>query len=886
MKDSGLESSIFKFIIRHSKADQIYLTAMTALMFPILYYTLELPKIIINEAIGGTDFPVELLGVEFSQVGFLLALCFGFLFLVAVSGGLKFYVNVYRGRLGERMLRRLRFELYSRVLRFPLPHFKKVSSGEIIPMITAEVEPLGGFIGDALALPMLQGGTLVTYMAFIFIQDLWLGLAAISLYPFQIYLIPKLQKKVNLLAKQRVRTVRSLSDRIGESVAGASEIHANDASRLMRADISNRLNTLFGIRYDLFRRKFFIKFLNNFIGQLTPFFFYSIGGYSVIQGELSFGALVAVIAAYKDLASPWKELLAFYQLKEDVRIKYEQVAEQFEPEGMLSLELRDTEPDPLPQLTGKLEASNVQLSEDGRIFQVAGASFEADVSDHIAIVGGGGSGKEDLTLLLARLLAPSGGSIGIGGERLSDLPESVTGRRIGYVGPNAFMFTASVFDNLTFGLKHRPLGEQDYDGEAAENRKRYLHEAEVSGNIDDDPDADWIDYAAAGADGQTELYQRAEEVLKQVDLESDIYGFGLGGTINPAVHPDLAQRFLEGRLALRDRLASPEMRQLVEPFDVDSYNTNATLAENLLFGTPTGTAFDIANLAENPYLLSILDGDGLTNDLVKIGYQIAATMVELFAGLPPGHEFFAQYSFIDSDDLPEVQALVSRVSLDRLDELKPEERTRLLALPFVLIERRHRLDLIDDNMKARILKARHDFAEKLPDDLRGEIEFFDAERYNAAATIQDNILFGKLVYGQAQGETKVRELITEVVDEQNLRDEIIFVGLNFDVGIAGSRLTAAQRQKVAIGRCLLKRPDLMIINEATASLDGSAQSRVMAGIMEARQGKGLIWALHRASLARGFDRVIVMATGQIVEQGTVAEIDKEGTAFQKLVAAE
>ena len=46
------------------------------------------------------------------------------------------------------MLRRLRYELYARVIRFPLPRFRKVSQGEIIPMITAEVEPLGGFIGD------------------------------------------------------------------------------------------------------------------------------------------------------------------------------------------------------------------------------------------------------------------------------------------------------------------------------------------------------------------------------------------------------------------------------------------------------------------------------------------------------------------------------------------------------------------------------------------------------------------------------------------------------------------------------------------------------------------------------------------------------------------
>ena len=73
---------------------------------------------------------------------------------------------------------------------------------------------------------------------------------------------------------------------------------------------------------------------------------------------------------------------------------------------------------------------------------------------------------------------------------------------------------------------------------------------------------------------------------------------------------------------------------------------------------------------------------------------------------------------------------------------------------------------------------------------------------------------------------------------------------------------------------------------AFARNDGTAQSRVMEGIMQARQGKGLIWALHRASLARGFDRVIVMATGNVVEQGTVADLDKDGTALRKLVEAE
>ena len=113
-------------------------------------------------------------------------------------------------------MRRLRHDLYQLVLRFPLPQFKTTSAGEIIPMIVAETEPIGGFIGESISLPVFQGGLLITYMVFIFNQDLWLGLAAIALYPPQIYLIPRLQRKINQLGKERVTTARQLSDRIGD----------------------------------------------------------------------------------------------------------------------------------------------------------------------------------------------------------------------------------------------------------------------------------------------------------------------------------------------------------------------------------------------------------------------------------------------------------------------------------------------------------------------------------------------------------------------------------------------------------------------------------------------------------------------------------------------
>lgn len=360
-----MDKNIYRFVYRYSRPAQLVLIALTLASFPFLYYSLELPKLIVNDAIGGESFPKDLAGFTLDQVPYLLTLSGIFLGLVVVNGGFKYFINVFKGQLGERMLRRLRYELFIRTLRFPLPRFKRMSAGEVIAMITGEVEPLGGFIGDAFAQPLFQGGTLMVYLGFIFVQDPILGAAAVSLYPLQGYLIPMLQRKVNALGKRRVRAVRKLSEKIGETVAGISEIHTQDATNYHLADFSHRLGDIYDIRFEIYRRKFFIKFLNNFINQLTPFFFYSIGGYLVITGNLSFGALVAVLAAYKDLAGPWKALLTYYQQKEDARIKYEQVVEQFDPADILPAAYL-SEDDPLIDgLPAEIELSNVGYVEDG-----------------------------------------------------------------------------------------------------------------------------------------------------------------------------------------------------------------------------------------------------------------------------------------------------------------------------------------------------------------------------------------------------------------------------------------------------------------------------------------------------------------------------------------
>ena len=83
------------------------------------------------------------------------------------------------------------------------------------------------------------------------------------------------------------------------------------------------------------------------------------------------------------------------------------------------------------------------------------------------------------------------------------------------------------------------------------------------------------------------------------------------------------------------------------------------------------------------------------------------------------------------------------------------------------------------------------FAETLPEEYRDYIEFYDPQRYNAAATVQDNMLFGRLIYGQAQAAQRIYRLLFEVVSELGLKAEVLAVGLDHGVGTGGRRLTAA-----------------------------------------------------------------------------------------------
>lgn len=881
----ALDPSIYGFILHYSRREQIYLVVVTLLSFPFLYISLQIPKYIVN-TITGTASSKELFGLDIAQESYLLLLCGVFLAFILANGWFKLHINVKKGQVGERMLRRLRYELYERVLRFPLNHFDRTASGATIAMMTGELEPVGGFVGDAFALPISQGGTLLTIFVFMFVQDPILGAAAVAFYPLQGYLIPKLQRIIRRLGRTRVQKVRYLSDRIGETIAARREIRANNGAPYQLADIANRLGEIYDIRFEIYNRKFFVKFLNNFIGNLTPFFFYAIGGYLVIKGELSIGALTAVIAAFKELSSPWKELLDFYQNQQDVAIKYEQVVEQFNIPDMLDKRLLLEEPEKIKTLTGEVAAANVELVDADGIHLLDSINFQFSIGTDVAILGHSNSGRILLPQLLARLAVPTSGRLAVGDTDLSTLPLAVSGRRIGYVGPTSYLLSASVRDNLLLGLRHRPGHTPDSDATAAARRERAIEEARQSGNSELNIAADWVDYQQAGVADAAALESRIVEVLRLVDLEEDVYLFGLRGRVDPELQPEVTQCIVEARHLLADRLSREDLGNLVERLASDSYNANSPVSTNLLFGTPIGSVFEGDGLARNAYVQSVIERVGLTGDLVEVGAQLARIMVELLAGLRPEHEFFEELGLISAGDLPVFDRILVRMEKTGVEGLVQEEKARLLSLAFRLVAARDPLSLVDDGLQQRILQARHAFAENLPGEMRGSVEFFDPDRYNAVAPVLQNVLFGAIPRGEAGNRERVHDAITEVLDELGLRRTIVGLGLDHPVGTGGSRLSEVQRQKMAIATAVLKRPDLIAFSDATTVLDSETEAVIFQRLKDEFVGRSLFCSLHRTRLASGFDRILIMEQGRLVDQGGFAELQRPGSALAPLMAAE
>jgi len=160
-------------------------------------------------------------------------------------------------------------------------------------------------------------------------------------------------------------------------------------------------------------------------------------------------------------------------------------------------------------------------------------------------------------------------------------------------------------------------------------------------------------------------------------------------------------------------------------------------------------------------------------------------------------------------------------------------------------------------------------------------------RRNAALVSQEVVLFDDTVaanvaYGAAaeSGEAQVAEALEAAQALDFVRE--LPQGLYTRIGQNGARLSAGQRQRLAIARAFLKDAPVLILDEATSALDSVSERKVQVGLERLRRGRTTLVIAHRLSTVEGADRIIVMAQGRVVESGTHASLLERNSLYTGL----
>jgi ABC-type multidrug transport system fused ATPase/permease subunit len=181
-----------------------------------------------------------------------------------------------------------------------------------------------------------------------------------------------------------------------------------------------------------------------------------------------------------------------------------------------------------------------------------------------------------------------------------------------------------------------------------------------------------------------------------------------------------------------------------------------------------------------------------------------------------------------------------------------------------------------------ILEGRALFRDKISEDDPTAVTFYQVSEFIYSQTILNNIFFGKIKSANPQAQEAINQSIIQLLIAEDLLETIIEIGMHFQVGTKGDRLSGGQQQKLAIARILLKHPRILIMDEATSALDNKSQTRIQ-NLLETRWKKKstVISVVHRLDTIKNYDQIAVMKAGKILEIGSYNElIARKGTLYE------
>jgi ABC-type multidrug transport system fused ATPase/permease subunit len=834
-----MERDPLRYVWKESRLAHLAALLAVLALVPVTWLSFSLPRTIIDDALIGApfraartapflrtvlDLPYPYLdepwvifkGLPLDRWHYLIAACavLGLVFILRtlLLGGL----GILRSGLGRRLAGRLRSGLFRKIA-----HARVSAREETIQaadLAGGGVSALAPFLGDALIMPVLAGSEIVLIVVFALWTHLGLGLAALLIA--LAHMAAMGWYAANAMAKNAAHATREreLARAVLSAAKRARAIRIHGTAALEERTFRATLDRLNGAWRGFGRKLVLANMARGLVREGALAVILAVGGLFTLAGVATPGGVVAVALAVLCLPRPVASLVEWRARRTEARVAFDEMARTVG--ALQARRRRDEAPAKLERGVGPLVAEGLTALDPGSGVRLSCMAMQIDLPAHLALIGDDTSGAAVLAGLIGGAVEPSGGVLTIDGVDLARLDGTGRVGLIAQAGAESVLLDGTLRDNLTYGA----------------------HSA-----VDDD--------ALIAA-------------LTVSGLDDQVYGFGLLGTLDG--DPNLPGQIVEARRAVHRMLAAEGHSDFVDPFDASAYNRHATIAENLLFGVPVGDTFREANLPRHPYMRAVLETEGLAAPFADMGLSIARAMVEIFDGVPDGHPLFERYSFFSAGERGAYEELVARQSERRRGVAAQRDRDLLVALALRYVETRHRLGLLDPSLEERIVAARASFRKMLPRSLGPSVEFYDPDRVCNAASLADNLLFGRPAHNVAGAEERVRDVIRHVLAERGLDAAVFRIGLSTPVGPRDPNSLDARVVALDLARCVLRRPDILVATRILEGLGATQARDLVERLRAAQKGRSLVLVLPDGELAGGFDHVMRFERGALVAPAPAA----------------
>jgi ATP-binding cassette, subfamily B, bacterial len=400
----------------------------------------------------------NVLGVE-TRTGALVLIALAFLGLALVEGGFTFLSGRLAAQTGEGVARRLRNYLYDHIQRLTFAYHDRMQTGELIQRSTSDVDALRRFFTEqAIGIGRVF---LLFIINFVAIARLHLRLALLSVIVVPVIVVVSyfFFKRIARAYEKYQEQEAKLSTVLQENLSGVRVVKAF-ARQAYERDKFEKEN------WGKYRRGRWLMMMQSVFWPVTDvacgiqmLFGYTLGAIMAINGEITVGTYLAYAALLVWIIWPMRNLGRLIVQTSTGLVSYKRVVDVISQDRE-PLDRAIYHPPADKPLRGELHFRFVSFGYDPTQPVLHNINLHVKPGEAIALLGSTGSGKTTLVNLLPRFYEYTDGSIKLDGIELTDYPRTYLRSQIGIVEQEAFLFSKTIRENITFGVDREVSDEE------------------------------------------------------------------------------------------------------------------------------------------------------------------------------------------------------------------------------------------------------------------------------------------------------------------------------------------------------------------------------------------------------------------------------------------